>query len=352
MKYSLVLSFVFLIGLNSVFAQQGSQRLRLAQSIYEQGRLHELPTVLKDSALLNFSKEDKVSAYKLLTLAHIYLEEPELADQTMLKLLNADHFFEPNPAIDPAEFIGLYKTFRTKPVFNVGLKVGVNSTIPLLSDIYYVSGGAQGKGKYSTPLSLQIGVVFEKNLFASSNSKILKRLTLAPELLYDSRSYGYTNSDFADHHANFKATVKQTFLSLNPIVQLKMNKSKTLQTYLAFGPGFSYILSGSLSTPSNTWTNGAGAVSGPDIDNTNSYLKISPSVIGAAGFKFKFGAIYLTGEGRIQYGFVSPVNSSSRSNVQSVFDYNYTLPTYKPFTVMANFGFVFPYFNPIKLKRK
>lgn len=352
MKYFLpFLVFVF-IGIGQAFGQQGSQRLRLAQSIYEQGRLHELPVVLKDSAIVNFSKEDKVSAYKLLTLAHIYLEEPELADQSMLKLLNTDHFFEPNTSIDPAEFIGLYKTFRTKPVFSVGAKVGGNMTVPFLSNNYYISSGANGAGKYTTPIGIQFGIVFEKALFDKSKNKILKKLTFAPELLYTPRSVAYSNDDFMNGNATFKGTLKQTWLDFNPMVQFKVNKSKTLQTYLAFGPGVSYLMKGMLSTPNFSWDKGQGAVSGPDVINTSSYKKIVPSLIGAAGLKFKFGAIYLTAEGRIQYGLASPINSSQRTNVESVFAYNYTLTDYKPLTIMGNVGFIFPYFNPIKIKRK
>lgn len=358
MRYFIVVAAVCFLASNFVFAQQGTQRLRLAQSIYDQGRLHELPGVLADSALSNFTKEDKVSAYKLLTLAYLYLEEPEKADASMLKLLQTDHFFEPNEAVDPAEFLGLYKTFRTKPVYGIGLKFGVNSTIPLLSSLYYVSDGGQGSGKYTAPLSIQVGIVFEKALFSNSKKKTLRRLIFSPELLYDTRTLGYTNNNFfydnvkAQTHAKFIGTIKQTWLSFNPMVQLKMNKSKTLQTYLALGPGFSYILSGSVTAPAFTWNSGAGSTNGSNIDNTKSYLKIAPSVIAAAGLKFKFGSIYLTAEGRVQYGFVSPVNSSTRTNKVSVFDYSYTLSDYKPLTLMANLGFVFPYFNPIKLKRK
>ncbi|HLZ17858.1 MAG TPA: hypothetical protein VKQ08_12490, partial [Cyclobacteriaceae bacterium] len=172
MKYFLVGVIVCLIGINVAVAQTGgAQTMRLAQSIYEQGRLHELPSLLKDSAVMRFSQEDQVRAYKLLTLAHIYLEEPEEADKSMLKLLNTDHFFEPNDQVDPAEFTGLYKTFRTKPLFNIGVKFGANSTIPLINKVYYVSDGSAGAGKYSTPTSIQFGLVFEKSLFANSKKK-------------------------------------------------------------------------------------------------------------------------------------------------------------------------------------
>jgi hypothetical protein len=118
------------------------------------------------------------------------------------------------------------------------------------------------------------------------------------------------------------------------------------------GPGVSYILAGSLSAPQNSWNNGAGAVSGPDVDTKSSYKMLVPSVLVGAGVKYKFGEIYILPEARVQYGLTSPVNSSTRTNVESTFNYNYTLPDYKPLTLMVNFAIVYPYFNPVKLKRK
>jgi hypothetical protein len=356
MRCILFLTCTCLIGLNSTLAQQGgAQTLRLAQSIYEQGRLHELPSLLKDSEIAKYSKSEKVNAYRLLTLANIYLEEPQKADESMLKLLKTEHFYEPNEQVEPAEFIGLYKTFRTKPVFNMGFKLGVNSTLPMLMEQYYVSVGSEGQGKYSTSLGFQPGLVFEKAIFSNSKNKILNHLILAPEVFYTSRGFKYDNASFAAGAAQFKATIKQTWVDFNLMVQLKLNKSKTLLTYATLGPGVSYMLKGTISTPSNTWANGAGAVSGPDVENTNSYKKIVPSVIGGAGVKIKLGEIYVLAEGRIQYGLISPVNPSTRTdqkNPQSVFDYNYILPDYKPLTLMANIGLIYPYFKPIKLKRK
>src|SRR5688572_13888746 len=116
------------------FGQSCTQTLRLAQSTYEQGRLHEVPTILKkclDEG--GFTDTEKVNAYKILINSYIYLEEPELADETMLKLLEADHFFKVNEAVDPAEFIALYKTFRVDPLFRIGFKVGPTATMPAIS---------------------------------------------------------------------------------------------------------------------------------------------------------------------------------------------------------------------------
>src|SRR5689334_5603952 len=175
MKYFLFLVFLCFLGLKVSFAQQsGAQTMRLAQNIYEQGRLHEIPDLINKN-ITRFSKTELVSAYRLLTLSYIYLEEPEKADESMQKLLQTEHFFEPNTNVEPAEFIGLYKTFRTKAVFNAGIKFGGNFTTPLLNELYYVPSAAPGNGKYSPKFGFQFGLVFEKDLFPSSRNSLLSR---------------------------------------------------------------------------------------------------------------------------------------------------------------------------------
>ncbi len=364
MKFILLVTLFCLIGLNFANAQQGgAQTLRLAQSIYEQGRLHELPTVLRDSAVSKFSKAEQVSAYKLLTLAYIYLEEPELADKSMLKLLNTDHFFELNKDVEPAEFVGLYNTFRTKPVFNIGLKFGVNGTAPLLNSVYYVSNNAAGKGKNTVGVGFQVGFVFQKEILSRSKNKLYGngRLIFSPEVFYTNRTFGYSNpslfvgDSLNQSAASIKGTIKQNWIDVNPIVHIKFGKSRDFVPYLGFGPGVSYLLSAPntlvLSRKNFNGTNGGGT-SGPDVPFALTYHKIVPSLIGVAGVKYRLGEFYVTAEFRVQYGLANPVNSSARTNTAGAFDYNYVSSDYKPLNLMANIGFVFPYFNPIKLKRK
>jgi hypothetical protein len=360
MKYFLFLFLIFiLLGTGVSYAQQqsGAQTMRLARSIYEQGRLHEIPDLINKN-LTSFSKSELVDAYRLLTLSYIYLEEPEKADESMQKLLQTDPFFEPNKDVETAEFMGLYKTFRTKPVFSIGVRAGVNGTQPLLKDIYYVASGAQGHGKYSNKIAFQYGLVFEKEIFDRSKKAFLRRVTFDPELLLTSRSFKYSNPSFYTQDADpsagaatFDGQFTQSYLDFNPLFQLRMNNSKTLITYVGFGPGISYLTKAT-ATLVLTRNGGVGGVSGPDVQNSKSFSMLVGSVIATAGVKYKFGSIFLNADGRIQYGFNSPVNSSKRTEPESVFDYSYTLPNYRPLTVMVNLGFIYPYFNPIKLKRK
>ncbi|HTH56268.1 MAG TPA: outer membrane beta-barrel protein [Cyclobacteriaceae bacterium] len=367
MKYFLFLLFLCFIGLNvSVAQQSGAQTLRLAQSIYEQGRLHEIPDLINKN-IAGFSKTELVSAYRLLTLSYIYLEEPEKADESMQKLLQTEHFFEPNPNVEPAEFIGLYKTFRTKAVFNAGIKFGANFTTPLLNEIYYVTNAAPGNGKYTPKLGFQAGLVFEKDLLPNSKSSFLSKIVFAPEVLYTSRTFSYDNKQVftsdsvsSANVADQKITLKQTWLDINLVFQYKLRNSTTFVPYVGFGPGVGLLLGASntmVTTRTSVNKTSPGVSSGPDVTTKDTFNSLIPSIMGSAGVKYRLGGVYVVGEFRVQYALVTPVNSAKRTGMggsasSSVFDYGYTMPNYKPLNFVINAGIIIPYFNPIKIKRK
>src|SRR5690606_39024778 len=133
--------------------------LRTARATYDEGRLHELPHLLAPCLKSGFTKQEAVEAYKLLVLSYIYLEEPTKADEAMLQLLRTDPYFEINESADAAEFIALYRTFRTWPVYRVGAKVGVNAAQPHV--ISYVDAVEGAEVSYSPAISFMSGLVFE-----------------------------------------------------------------------------------------------------------------------------------------------------------------------------------------------
>jgi len=192
-----IVGFVFLLLVafsNQVLGQASScaQTLRLAQTTYEQGRLHELEALLDGCLKSGFDEQQKVTAYRYLTLAYIYLEEPEKADAAMLSLLNsgqAGHFFKPNDAVDPAEFIALYRKFRVEPLFRFGFKIGPTATMPAITETFYVNGDAVGNGKFNPKVGFAVVGVFEKDFFG-----FIKNFSIAPEIGFTTRSYNYSNS--------------------------------------------------------------------------------------------------------------------------------------------------------------
>ena len=352
----LALGSIFLS--SQTFGQEAScaQTLRLVQSTYEQGRLHELEALMTRCLASGFDDQQKVTAYRYLTLAYIYLEEPEKADAAMLSLLSAGqpgHFFEPNDAVDPAEFIALYRKFRTEPLFRFGLKLGPNATLPSITQTYYVFSGAQGNGKYSPKVNFSFGLVFEKDF-----PKFIKNFSIAPEVMFTGRSYNYTNpslssKDFVDPtdpNPNSQSIdqnlQKQSWIDVNPLVQYKLKDIK-FNPYVGVGPGVSYLLKSTYDV--RTQVTGQGAITGSAIDTKSNYNALAYSVILTTGAKIRVGSFYLTGDIRYQYGLNNIVKSSERSNSEALFDRGYVPSDYRQSNLIIYLGMAIPYFSPKKL---
>lgn len=359
MKRLYLLAACWVIGVAPAFSQARNctQVLRLIRTTYEQGRLHELPALaegcLKGEGAQGFSKEERKEAYRYLTLSYIYLEEPEKADDMMVQLMNTDHFYQPNKEVDPAEFIALYNKFRHDPLYRIGGKVGLTLTQPVVTNYYNVGSAGAGKGGYSMSPSFAGYVMFEKDFFRKDP---WKRIVLAAELGYISRSYTYSNSELATADedpslaiSNQEFQFSQQFLDLNVIGQYKFKNTIQVQTYLGAGPGISYLL-GSSNQASTVLGNGF-TVTGSTVDDTESYNKLLFSVNMVAGIKYRFGELYVTAEARYQLGFTNLVNPSSRTNEEIAFDYQGRYNDYRVNNMTLCIGVIYPHFKPLKLIR-
>ena len=355
MKRLYFLIIVSLAGGTAAFSQTSNctQVLRQVRSTYEQGRLHELPAITE--GCLNapegkgFTNAEKRETYRFLTLAYIYLEEPEKADEMMLKLLDTDHFYEVNQSVDPAEFIALFNKFRTKPLFRWGAKVGLNITPPTVLQYYNIGSVAGGQGKYGLSGSFNGWLMFEKDM--------TDKIVLAPEIGYVSRGYSYNNPGLARSDKNPDSTisnqqfiVKQTWLDLNAIVQYKLLNTLARQAYVGFGPGISYLL-GSSNQPTAFLGTGAQGytVTGPAVNDKKSFNSLVYSLTLVAGSKWKLGGLYLNADVRYQFGLVNVINNSSRTNAELSSDYQIQYNNYRMSNFMFNIGVLVPYFKPKKL---
>jgi hypothetical protein len=326
------------------------QTLRLARATYEQGRLHEIESQLQPCLQGGFTKDEKqleVEGYKLLCLSYIYLEEPEKANNAMLKILQTDHDFQINPAVDPAEFVGLYHTFRSKPMFSIGFIVGPNTTLPSVTENYSISGSASGEGKYAPKVSVQIGLVFEKHLFG--------KFTAAPELCLSNRAFTYSNPILYKNDSSLNSVsnqtgdIKQSWLDLNLLVQYRLG-NRALNSYISFGPNVGYLLTAT--DAAETVYNTGQVTSGSPLDIKPTYNKVGFSLIGAAGVKYKFGAIYLTANVRYQYGLSKVVNEEEKSHPVATDTYGLSSNIYSQQNIAFLVGCVLPIFSPKKLNTK
>jgi hypothetical protein len=366
----LVIFLLFLISGTWVLAQDQQptlncpQSLRTARSTYDQGRLHEVTQYLtgcleRPEDANGFTETERIEAYRMLTLTYIYLEEPDKADLEMINLLSTDHFYAIDPEVDPIEFKNLYRKFRTDPIFRLGAKVGFNTTHVNVIANRYIWG--QAKGEYSSTPGIQAGVVFEKDM------KWLKQgIVLAPELLWNTNSFTYSNSNVlleepdpfdpaADPNApnpntgSQEQVISQTRIQLNALVQYKIEKQYLLADkftpYVTLGPAISFLTKSEFVGN----TDADEPITGTAFDNTDSYNRLAFSVIAGIGVKLRVGGFYLTGELRHQYGFGNVVNTDNLYQNKALLAYGYVDNDFRMSFTSFNLGFMLPRFSPKKL---
>lgn len=353
-----LLLFLIMGGIIRAYSQTTScgQVLRLAQSTYDQGRLHEIPKILgdclKNSGESGFSKQERVNALRILTNTYIYLEEPGKADSTMLMLLETDHYFEYNNAIDPAEFIALYKTFRADPIFRIGVKMGSNMTQP---NVVSYNPASEGSSSYGYRFGFNAAVSGEIPLPLLGNS-----LTINPELGMMMRSFSYSGTllDYAGQTASETiGKENQTWLSLPVSIQYeylkarqqRSQKKSKVHPYIAIGGAVDYLLSSSISAEQKR--PGNQSVEGRSFDANPLREKLNFSVVGAVGLKVRVIGGFITAEARVYYG-LNKINTreSVLGNQFLINDYSYADGIFKINSLSLTVGYAYNIFKPIKLK--
>lgn len=328
----------------SVSAQSTcAQTLRLAQSVYEQGRLHELEGLLATCLENGFTDEEKVNAYKLLTLTYIYLEEPEKADRTMLSLLQTNNEYAPNDAVDPAEFVALYHTFRTWPIYRIGLKLGSVAAQPTVVSADYVNDGIS---EYTSGYGFIAGFSFEIPLTGK-----LQKFTINPEPTFAIRTFGSSNKD-ADSVLVTSSTETQTIVSLPICLQYRFFEKGKTNFYAALGASADLLVAASKRIDSKRGDDNS-PVEEKTFVVSSQRNKFNSNFIAAIGFKRKVGKGYFVGEARYQMGLLPMLTKADTyENLTMVTDYKSVDAIYKINSVSLSLGYILNRYNPKKLSSK
>jgi Outer membrane protein beta-barrel domain len=324
-------------------AQQSStcaQQLRLARSIYENGRLHELPGRLDDCLKgTQFTTQERVDAYKLLTLAYIYLEEPEEADKMMLKILETDPEFSYNDNIDPAEFVALYKTFRTEPVYRLGVKGGANATQP---NAHLYSPLNEGTEKYSYSFGFQAGVAAEIGIFGN-------KLTIAPELNYQVKAFKIENEFFENQHTTGDVTLSWISLPVSIQYPLPIKQKSDKPKWVPYvGAGASVDLLVKTVTAIETTIQFQSPVETSTTDKSQ-YKNFNIAPIVSAGVKGRVKKAEVIAEIRYNFGISTIFNKEMLYNSQSeVFGNKFVHGPFSINTLSLSFGYLMNKYIPKK----
>jgi hypothetical protein len=318
-----------------------AQTLRLAQSIYDQGRLHELPQLLQKCLEENgFNDEEKVNAYKLLTLTYIYLEEPVKADEMMLALLRTDTEFKVNDAVDPAEFVALYKTFRTYPIYRIGGKLGGLAAAPSISSADFVDDGTN-EYSYSFGFSGMVSAEIPLGL-------LTKKFTLSPELGFQLLSFNAVNSG-ADPVKVTEARETEAWITLPVGIQYSLYERDNTGMFVSGGLSADYLLSSSVKIFSDRGDENSTVSenSYPVIAQRN---RFNSGFFVSAGYKRKIGTGFLVMEARFKMGLQPMLTKADTyENSTLVYNYHYVDGIFKLNSLCLSVGYMLNRYNPKKL---
>ncbi len=335
-------------------AQDCAQALRLARAIYDQGRLQEVETYLKPCFTGKVAGEQKtllVEAYKLMCLSHIYLEEPEKADEDMLNIKRTDPYYRPNEGVDPAEYVALYKTFRENPIFRYGARIGINASQPHIRSLNTAVQLDEGS-------KVRYGLTFYFGLGADIPLK--NNLTLHSDLLFNPYRFVITENvqvydplTGQERLNQLRGTENQTWLTLCTQAEYALFPTSSrfrqkLSPYVAGGGSLGYLLNASITA--ERLREGQSAVPEANIDIYRTRLNVGLTI--SAGIKPKIGTGKLVLELRYTQG-MTPVSTQDKAykNERLLMDYYYADPIFTMGVLSFSVGYMQDKFAPKKLTR-
>lgn len=343
--------FLFLFVLEVHSQDFCAQRLSEAEDKFERGRFYEIPDMLSLCINNGFTKEEKVRAYRLLTVTYLYLDYHSKADENYLSLLHLSPEYNVNDEIDPKELINHHKKFTTRPFVYYSVKAGMNiSDYRQLVD-YSLSGENNGSQK----IDRSVGY----NLNLGTEITLKNNILVGIEASLTRKSFQYSNVQFSiGGNGGFQTNLKQNYTMVEVPVYLKYSFFKPkVSPFILVGIAPSYLLSAySVNNQKVDMTQGEEVSRDePNIDLLNTRKQINYALIGGFGVKYKLGINYLTFELRYHSTMLNYVNKDSRYDMSlgsgeiMRFGLNYIDDDFKLNHLSALIGFTYPIYRPRKI---
>lgn len=324
------------------------QTLNQADDEFKAGRFFGIPSLLKPCLESGFTNEQKVRAYLILTQAYLILDDPISAENSYLKLLEADPEFVANPARDPIDVYYLSKKFTSTPVFTPHVRLGLNTSQP--RTIYELNtSGIPLDSKDVFKVGFQIGAGIDWNL--NSNWSI------CTELNYSGKSFKKETRAFAQNDFQ-ELTERQGWFDIPFYVKYSTDSGR-VRPFGYIGFAVNLIISAKASlifdnyTPSNP-SDGIKQTTGP---TENIYYKrnfFNQSLVFGGGAKYKIGKDFLYADLRYMAGLSNVTKpselyySASGTFDPTITNYQYLSDFFRLDNLSVSIGYIHPIYDPRK----
>ncbi len=289
-----------------------SSTLQRAETLFDQGIIEEIPSLLAGCIMDGFTGEERKRAQKLTILAYIFDNKISLAENTMISFLQDNPEYEVQPD-DPSEFVSLLRNFRTFPYLSIGILMGGNLTSATMLATYGPFNPGFDENYFEIMPEIQAG--------AAVSIFLVESLELNIEGIYTRNSFAH-NIQYPFAEVRKKETHQRIELPVSLSYDLPMGRTTP---YIRIGAFYSHLLSARASySVSNPET-------GPDIidksDNQNILDRRNSGMVKGilgAGIKYKIPAGQIFFDLRYSHGFTEPVNAGNRWDQETTFRYYHT----------------------------
>ncbi|MEL7005844.1 MAG: porin family protein, partial [Bacteroidota bacterium] len=302
-----------------------------------------------------FNDEEKTEAYRLLTLAYLYLDEPESADDTMLGLLNHNHEFQINEQVDPEEFITLHQSFRTWPIYLYGFKFGGTYSIANVQRLFGVNSSGTELTNYSAKINFSAGLALEKSLknqrfggmaelsFTNNQYEVVKEFANDP--IIDNLG----NQTITDPFSRVTSLETKSWLSLNLGLYYRPLLKNRIDPRIFIGPSIDYLLSDDAQIET-TFPRGGEQATGPNEELRDFRNPINFGIMSGINVRSKVGKQFLFFEAKYIHGLVNITEFNFDQTRLATF-YGYALDDVNLSHFSVSIGLLFQKYSPKKLTK-
>jgi hypothetical protein len=339
---------VLLLLISHVIVAQNtcSQTLVKAQIAYYEGRADEVPSILSACLKEGFTDEEKSQAYRLLTLTHLYLNESQNAENTMLEFLRLNHYYKINEAVDPTEFINLYHQFRTRPFYLITPKMGTNVSFIQVLKSFSPDNTTEVNYAYQTVFGYQAGVAV--------GFPIHSKITLNTEIYLSGKNYAYKNNLFGYESLSFNE--QQTHIELPVLASYSLTNNTWLHPFVEAGFSMDALLNATANVTRIDQTSDVELkkeVTGPSIHVNAQRRRLNYNAIAGGGVTYTRGKNIMMIGFRYSLGLLNAVKPKNRyTNTELIYKYGYMDNDLRMNAFSVSVGYVIPVFKPKKVVKQ
>jgi len=325
--------------------------LNQAEAEFSAGHFYGIPSLLSD-CLNKFTNEQKVQAYLLLAQSYLLIDDPIGAENSYLKLLEANPEYVADEIKDAIDIFYLSKKFTATPLFTP--HGGMGGNMAFVRTIY-----ENGTNPYEQSRKDRSG--FGWHFGGGIDWNINDNISLSGEIQYSYKVLK-TTIDISNDPKLQSSIEKQSWIDVPIYLKYRASTGK-FRPFGYAGFAFNLLLNSKVELAlTNKYPslggNSQNITEGPDLNIRYKRNFLNRSLVFGGGILYKVGKNYLYADIRYMPGLTNVTNDKnvyydkdSNKEDNSSYRYEYLSDSFRIDNASLSVGYVYPLYYPRKVKR-